>query len=402
MAQHDYVIANQSGAAFRADLNNALAAIVSQNSGAAEPSVTYAYQPWADTTTGLFKIRNAANSGWITLYQLDGEWTKIALENGSASAPSLYFKSSGTDTGAYSPGTDQFAIATGGVQRIKFSNTEAVFNEGGVNVDFRVEGDTNPNLFKIDAGTDQVRVANLNGGHLSGFRNLLINGNPLINQRGYVSGTATSGANEYTLDRWRVVTSGQSITWTTSQNVRTVTAPAGGVEQVIEGSNILSGTYTLNWTGTATATVNGTAVSKGGTVTLTGGTNATVRFSGGTFALAQLEVGSVATPFERRSWPQELLLCQRYYCAVDGEYRFDGQIGPGGGAVASVGAMWYFPSHMRAAPTLVTLSQSGLNSSSIGWTAKNNIGALGIWQWQVLDILTTRTKAAIVGASAEL
>jgi hypothetical protein len=67
MAQHDYIIANQSGLAFRQDLNNALAAIVSQNSGAAEPSTTYAYQPWADTTTGLLKIRNASNNAWITV-----------------------------------------------------------------------------------------------------------------------------------------------------------------------------------------------------------------------------------------------------------------------------------------------------------------------------------------------
>lgn len=67
MAQHDYIIANQSGAAFRADLNNGLAAIVSQNSGAAQPSTTYAYMPWADTTTGLLKFRNAANSGWTTI-----------------------------------------------------------------------------------------------------------------------------------------------------------------------------------------------------------------------------------------------------------------------------------------------------------------------------------------------
>jgi len=317
MAQHDYVIANQSGAAFRADLNNALAAVVSQNSGAAEPSVTYAYMPWADTTNGLFKIRNAANSGWITLYQLDGEWSTIGLEDGTVAAPSLYFKDSGTDTGAYSPGADQFAIATGGVQRVNFNgSTEVVFNDGGNDVDFRIEGNTNPDLFKIDAGTDQVQVANLNGGPLAGFRNLLINGNPIVNQRGYVSGTATSGANQYTLDRWRVVASGQSITWTDSQNVRTVTAPAGGVEQVIEGLNILSGTYTLNWTGTATATVDGSSISKGDSIALTGGTNSTVRFSGGTFAYAQLEPGTVATPFERRSYGQELALCQRYYGTV--------------------------------------------------------------------------------------
>ena len=118
MAQHDYNIANGTGAAVRSDLNNALAAIVSQNSGATAPSTTYAYMPWADTTTGLFKIRNAANNGWITLYQLDGEWSTIALENGSAAAPSIYFKDSGTDTGVYSPGADQVAISTGGTGRL--------------------------------------------------------------------------------------------------------------------------------------------------------------------------------------------------------------------------------------------------------------------------------------------
>ena len=122
MAQHDYAIANQSGAAFRADLNNALAAIVSQNSGAAEPSTTFAYMRWADTTAGVMKMRNGANSAWITLYQLDGEWTSIALENGTAAAPSLYFKDSGTDTGIYSSGTDALDFATGGTRRVGISS----------------------------------------------------------------------------------------------------------------------------------------------------------------------------------------------------------------------------------------------------------------------------------------
>ena len=122
MAQHDYAIANQSGAAFRADLNNALSAIASQNSGAAEPSTTFAYMRWADTTAGAMKMRNGANSAWITLYQLDGEWTSIALENGSAAAPSLYFKDSGTDTGIYSSGTDALDFATGGTRRVGISS----------------------------------------------------------------------------------------------------------------------------------------------------------------------------------------------------------------------------------------------------------------------------------------
>lgn len=123
MAQHDYVIANGTGAAVRSDLNAGFAAIVSQNSGATAPSTTYAYQSWADTSAGVMKMRNGANNAWITLYQLDGEWSTIALENGTAAAPSIYFKDSGTDTGIYSPGADQLAIATGGTMRFHIASS---------------------------------------------------------------------------------------------------------------------------------------------------------------------------------------------------------------------------------------------------------------------------------------
>jgi hypothetical protein len=67
MAQHDYDIANQSGANFRADLNNALDAIVSNNSGSSEPSTKFAYEWWIDTSNNLLKLRNSANNAWITL-----------------------------------------------------------------------------------------------------------------------------------------------------------------------------------------------------------------------------------------------------------------------------------------------------------------------------------------------
>lgn len=67
MAQHDYVIANASGAAVRSDLNSAFAAIATNNSGATAPTPTYAYEWWPDTTTGLLKIRNAANTDWVTV-----------------------------------------------------------------------------------------------------------------------------------------------------------------------------------------------------------------------------------------------------------------------------------------------------------------------------------------------
>ena len=67
MAQHDYNIANAAGATVRADINSALSAIASNNSGSSEPSTTFAYEWWIDTSTGVLKLRNSGNSGWVTM-----------------------------------------------------------------------------------------------------------------------------------------------------------------------------------------------------------------------------------------------------------------------------------------------------------------------------------------------
>ncbi len=71
MSTHDYVINNQSAVAFRADLNDALAAIVTQNSNATAPTTTYANMFWYDTATNILKKRNEANSAWINLGTID-------------------------------------------------------------------------------------------------------------------------------------------------------------------------------------------------------------------------------------------------------------------------------------------------------------------------------------------
>ena len=108
---------------------------------------------WADTTTGILKIRNSANDAWVELLQLDGTLT---LEDGSASSPALAFRDD-LNTGVYSSAADKFNVATGGVERMELG-TQTVFNEDGADVDFRIEGDTDENLFRVDAGNNRIII----------------------------------------------------------------------------------------------------------------------------------------------------------------------------------------------------------------------------------------------------
>lgn len=73
MAQSDQVVQNATFPAVRADINDNLAALYSQSSGASAPTVTVAFQPWVDTSVSppLWKVRNATNTGWITIGTLD-------------------------------------------------------------------------------------------------------------------------------------------------------------------------------------------------------------------------------------------------------------------------------------------------------------------------------------------
>lgn len=119
MATHDYIISNGTGSVIRADINNALAAVVSNNSSSSEPATKYAYMWWADTSAGLLKIRNSANDAWITLFQLDGTLT---LEDGSNSAPAISFRDD-TNTGIFSSAADNLDITTGGTTRVNVSST---------------------------------------------------------------------------------------------------------------------------------------------------------------------------------------------------------------------------------------------------------------------------------------
>ena len=191
-----------------------------------------------------------------------------------------------------------------------------------------------------DTMTGNLTVPSLNGGQLAGFRNVIINGDLTINQRGVAIASVATGA--YGQDRWKKT--------------------AGGMTQIIEAGNFEpSATYTLSGTGVTTQQL--TAPASG---------NWTLPDIPVTARKIQLELGTVATSFEHRPIGTELALCQRYYQALN-DIPPNG-IGPVGIAQAqeATNLIVYMPTKvsMRVPPTVglpsTTPYQLQVNGAAIG------------------------------------
>lgn len=169
MSQHDYNIANGGGAAVRADINNALAAILSLNSGATAPTTTKPFMLWYDTANSVIKQRNAADNAWVTGFQVDASGNaSIGASSAADSAARLtvsgtsavlldssgsilrFNKIAGTDTGwisnrsyswhngsglAISTQTaDPLRFGTNGAERVNIdASGQAIFGPGVAN-----------------------------------------------------------------------------------------------------------------------------------------------------------------------------------------------------------------------------------------------------------------------------
>lgn len=166
MSQHDYILDNQSGANFRSDTNNALAAIVSANSGATEPTTTYAYQFWADTTSGFLKQRNGTNTAWVTVLNLSNG---VPYFNNLASIDSIGFKLI-SDDDRYYVGTDKVRSE---IDVSEASNTTLFNNNTTTSTHFAVDfnhtwqrADGTSELW-VDASCDWEVSSNSNGDALA-------------------------------------------------------------------------------------------------------------------------------------------------------------------------------------------------------------------------------------------
>ena len=137
-------------------------------------------------------------------------------------------------------------------------------------------------------------------GIMTGFKNVLINGDFRVNQRGFDGDwDSLSG---YGYDRWEKLNSTEK-------------------RQYIEPENLIQDeTYTLSWEGGGDGWILN---SESGLVTGPSPITAVMDSTVGTYPPSvivphaatnvQLERGSTATEFEKRSMQQELAMCQRYY-----------------------------------------------------------------------------------------
>ena len=120
------------------------------------------------------------------------------------------------------------------------------------------------------------------------------------------------------------------------------------------------------YSGTAGAWAGSQFISATGATSVIGTLSATWQITG-----VQLEAGSVASPFERRDYGRELMLCQRYYEV--NEYKLYVANAAGTFLAAAI----VFASEKRAAPTIsFTNSPQGVNYSpgSLDWTNTRSFG----------------------------
>jgi len=317
---------------------------------------------------------------------------------GSAAAPSIS-PTGDSNTGIYFPAADTIAFAEGGVETLRLdANSNAIFT-----------------------GTTVMG---------SSFqRNRLINGNMYIAQRA-TSATVTAGTGVPTastgypcVDRFFVYSTGANVTAAqvsgsgANRNLLRITGAASvtavGIGQRIEAVNsidlagqtctlsvdlanslLTTVTWTANYattadtfgtigtptktqiaTGTFTVTSTLTRYSVNIAVPAAATTGVEILFTvgaqtSGTWDVGnvQLEVGSVATPFERRQFGQELALCQRYYGTATSQIV---------AAATSPAKGIFFKSSMRTAATIAGggAGFSVINSTTEGFDCAQTTNA---------------------------
>lgn len=227
-------------------------------------------------------------------------------------------------------------------------------------------------------------------------RNILHNPGFTINQRAYVSAAALASGT-YGHDRWKAGASGGDYSFTQLAGPTQITIASGkSLIQVIEDKNVVGGSYVLSWTGTAVARVGVDSATPSGNfaaspiliTSQTAGTTMSIEFTGanavggsflasnsGTLGQVQLELGSLATPFEFRQYGIELSLCMRYFQRIVGDTtNFPFVIQNYLASATNIDTNFTFSVPMKAAPSSTvtgTFNNTNTSNPNVAYTSPN-------------------------------
>jgi hypothetical protein len=212
----------------------------------------------------------------IRCHAVGNEGGKLVIASNSAGVEylRLYSNSVGSSLDARNKLTFTVGdpVGTGSVDRLSIGFSETVINETGANYDFRIEGDTNANLFFVDASTERIGIGTSSPGSA-----LEINA---------AAATSPFIAKINTAEVARIDSSGRLLVGTSSGYVTSTSATTQPLLQ-IHSTNTHEAQVSINsWsTGTATGANLSLCRSDSGTVgthTAVGSTDVlgAIRFSG--------------------------------------------------------------------------------------------------------------------------
>ena len=133
----------------------------------------------------VFSAAPSAGENFFGVVLAGADYINVGAEfpDGSVANPSITFDSD-RDTGLYRKGANNITITTNGTERVSVGTSEVVFNDGGNDINFRIEGDTESNLFFVDAGNDRIGIGTTAAQHSLSLKQ----GNAL----GWVSGAGNA------------------------------------------------------------------------------------------------------------------------------------------------------------------------------------------------------------------
>ena len=187
--------------------------------------------------------------------------------------------------------------------------------------------------------------------------------NGIVEQR--IEGVSTAAGETVTLSFWAKGTMSSSISINIVQYFGTGGSPSATVD-----TSITTFSLTSSWV-KHTVNINVPSIS-GKTIGSDTNDYLSVKFLTGTntgqfdLAQVQLEVGETATPFEHRSYGDELARCQRYGWRIAEGLQKRVATGVWNNST-SADIIWPLPVQMRAAPTLTVASNGALLDFAVSW-----------------------------------